>query len=211
MVDNDGRDAAGSGDFTASWRTCSCTTYSTCGSNGWRKHRCRWQKSRRPLCGRLCDGVPTTGVRRPKLAWRHLRERFAKFGLATASREDPADRIRAIRGGTRKRRGAGPPETFDFLGFTHIGGEDPARRFHDPPQNVAEEVPRQADGDQGRTVTEDARRPRAGRCVAAKRVSWLVPVLRCARQLRAACGSSVDALKRCGSACCDAAANAAAA
>ena len=114
-----------------------------------------------------------------------LRERFAKFGL-----ELHPEKTRLIEFGRyaeerRARRGADPPETFRLSGLHAHQREDPARRFHDPPQNVAEEVPRQTDGAQGRTVTEDARRPRSGRCVAAKRVSWLVPVLRCARQLRA--------------------------
>lgn len=51
-----------------------------------------------------------------------LRERFARFGL-----ELHPDKTRLIEFGrnadwTRRRRGAGKPETFDFLGFTHICG-----------------------------------------------------------------------------------------
>ena len=49
-----------------------------------------------------------------------LRERFARFGL-----ELHPDKTRLIEFGrnadwTRRRRGAGRPETFHFLGFTHI-------------------------------------------------------------------------------------------
>lgn len=49
-----------------------------------------------------------------------LRERFLKFGL-----ELHADKTRLIEFGrfateNRKRRGEGKPETFDFLGFTHV-------------------------------------------------------------------------------------------
>jgi hypothetical protein len=49
-----------------------------------------------------------------------LRERFADFGL-----ELHADKTRLIEFGrnaarTRAARGVGKPETFDFLGFTHI-------------------------------------------------------------------------------------------
>lgn len=49
-----------------------------------------------------------------------LRERFAKFGL-----EVHQDKTRLLEFGrfaqtNRERRGAGRPETFDFLGFTHI-------------------------------------------------------------------------------------------
>ena len=51
-----------------------------------------------------------------------LRQRFAKFGL-----ELHPDKTRLIEFGqwaahNRRRRGLGKPETFDFLGFTHICG-----------------------------------------------------------------------------------------
>jgi RNA-directed DNA polymerase len=53
-----------------------------------------------------------------------LRERMRKFGL-----ELHPEKTRRIEFGRyaerdRKRRGAGKPETFDFLGFTHIGGSN---------------------------------------------------------------------------------------
>jgi RNA-directed DNA polymerase len=53
---------------------------------------------------------------------RHLRERMRKFGL-----ELHPEKTRLIEFGrfaeeNRKRRGEGNPETFDFLGFTHICG-----------------------------------------------------------------------------------------
>jgi len=60
--------------------------------------------------------------------FRHeMRERFAKFGLQVHQ-----DKTRLIEFGryaraNREKRGAGRPETFDFLGFTHIG----ARRRSD--------------------------------------------------------------------------------
>ena len=52
-----------------------------------------------------------------------LRERFAKFGL-----ELHPEKTRLIEFGRyaverRSKRGDGPPETFDFLGFTHISGK----------------------------------------------------------------------------------------
>jgi group II intron reverse transcriptase/maturase len=51
---------------------------------------------------------------------KELQERFAKFAL-----EIHQDKTRLIEFGrfaieNRKRRGAGKPETFDFLGFTHV-------------------------------------------------------------------------------------------
>ena len=53
-----------------------------------------------------------------------LRERLGKFGL-----ELHPDKTRRIEFGryaelNRKRRGEGKPETFDFLGFTHISGKN---------------------------------------------------------------------------------------
>ncbi len=58
-----------------------------------------------------------------------LRERFARFGL-----ELHPDKTRLIEFGrlaaaNRSARGLGKPETFDFLGFTHICGKTRAGRF----------------------------------------------------------------------------------
>jgi len=58
-----------------------------------------------------------------------LRERFAKFGL-----ELHPDKTRLIEFGRyaaerRTKRGLGKPETFDFLGFTHICGRTKNGRF----------------------------------------------------------------------------------
>src|SRR5215469_10577647 len=60
---------------------------------------------------------------------RDLRERLKKFGL-----ELHPDKTRRIEFGrfaeeNRKRRGEGKPETFDFLGFTHISGKNRLGRF----------------------------------------------------------------------------------
>ena len=58
-----------------------------------------------------------------------LRERFAKFGL-----ELHPDKTRLIEFGrfaaqNRRKRGLGKPETFDFLGFTHMCGKTRNGRF----------------------------------------------------------------------------------
>jgi group II intron reverse transcriptase/maturase len=58
-----------------------------------------------------------------------LRERLGKFGL-----ELHPEKTRRIEFGrfaeeNRKRRGEGKPETFDFLGFTHISGKNRLGRF----------------------------------------------------------------------------------
>ena len=59
----------------------------------------------------------------------NLRERLGKFGL-----ELHPEKTRRIEFGrfaeeNRKRRGEGKPETFDFLGFTHISGKNGVGRF----------------------------------------------------------------------------------
>ncbi len=59
----------------------------------------------------------------------NFRERLGKFGL-----ELHPDKTRRIEFGrfaeqNRKRRGEGKPETFDFLGFTHISGKNRWGRF----------------------------------------------------------------------------------
>jgi len=61
--------------------------------------------------------------------WADLRDRLAKFGL-----ELNAEKTRLIRFGRfaaqqRKERDLGKPETFQFLGFTHISGKTRKGRF----------------------------------------------------------------------------------
>jgi RNA-directed DNA polymerase len=61
--------------------------------------------------------------------WAELRERFARFGL-----ELHPDKTRLIEFGrhaarNRAARGAGKPETFNFLGFTHICAKTRNGRF----------------------------------------------------------------------------------
>jgi hypothetical protein len=60
---------------------------------------------------------------------RELKERLLKFGL-----ELHPDKARLVEFGQfaeqdRKRRGEGKPDTFDFLGFTHISGKDRNGKF----------------------------------------------------------------------------------
>lgn len=49
-----------------------------------------------------------------------LRERFAKFGLELHPDKTRLIEFGAYAGSNRQKRGLGKPETFDFLGFTHI-------------------------------------------------------------------------------------------
>lgn len=58
-----------------------------------------------------------------------LRERLLKFGLELHSDKTRLMEFGRFAVGNRKQRGVGKPETFDFLGFTHICGKDRHGRF----------------------------------------------------------------------------------
>ena len=89
--------------------------------NDWRKR----QATGEVICVRYADDF-VIGFREESDARRclaALRERFTKFGL-----ELHPEKTRLIEFGRyaeerRAKRGDGPPETFDFLGFTHISGK----------------------------------------------------------------------------------------
>jgi len=52
-----------------------------------------------------------------------LRERFTKFGLELHPEKTRLIEFGRYAAERRAKRGAGPPETFDFLGFTHMSGK----------------------------------------------------------------------------------------
>jgi RNA-directed DNA polymerase len=58
-----------------------------------------------------------------------LRERFAQFGLELANDKTRLIEFGRFAAGDRARRGQGKPETFDFLGFTHICARTRSGRF----------------------------------------------------------------------------------
>jgi RNA-directed DNA polymerase len=58
-----------------------------------------------------------------------LRERFAQFGLELAESKTRLVEFGRFAALDRARRGAGKPETFDFLGFTHICARTRHGRF----------------------------------------------------------------------------------
>ena len=68
--------------------------------------------------------------------------------LGTAPREDAADRIRAIRTGAASETRRWPTGDLRLSGFHAYQREDPGRRIHNPPQNVAEEIPSQTSRDE---------------------------------------------------------------
>ena len=52
--------------------------------------------------------------------WSELRERFGKFNLKLQEDETRLIEFGRFAAGNRKQRGDGKPESFDFLGFTHV-------------------------------------------------------------------------------------------
>ncbi len=58
-----------------------------------------------------------------------LRERFAKFGLELHPGKTRLIEFGRFAAGRRRARGLGKPETFDFLGFTHICAKSRNGRF----------------------------------------------------------------------------------
>jgi len=61
--------------------------------------------------------------------WRELRERLAKFRLELHPAKTRLLRFGKLAARNREERGKGKPETFDFLGFTHICGKSRRGRF----------------------------------------------------------------------------------
>jgi len=61
--------------------------------------------------------------------WAELTERFRKFGLELHPEKTRLLEFGPFAVASRKRRGEGKPETFNFLGFTHSCSETKAGRF----------------------------------------------------------------------------------
>ena len=93
----------------------------------WRKRHARGQV----IVVRYADDV-ALGFQHEQEAhryWSELGERLSRFGLSLHP-----DKTRLLRFGVaatkqRESRGEGKPETFDFLGFTHICGKDRTGRY----------------------------------------------------------------------------------
>ena len=61
--------------------------------------------------------------------WAALRERFAKFGLGLHEEKTRLIEFGRFAAQSREARGLGRPETFEFLGFTHISARSRAGWF----------------------------------------------------------------------------------
>jgi hypothetical protein len=69
-----------------------------------------------------------------------LRERFAKFGLKLHPEKTRLLEFGLYAAENRQRAGQGKPETFDFLGFTHICGKKRSGRFAVVRQTIRKRV-----------------------------------------------------------------------
>jgi group II intron reverse transcriptase/maturase len=61
--------------------------------------------------------------------WADLAKRFAKFGLELHPEKTRLLEFGRFAAVTRRRKGRGKPETFDFLGFTHVCGKSRQGKF----------------------------------------------------------------------------------
>jgi RNA-directed DNA polymerase len=61
--------------------------------------------------------------------WADLAERFAKFGLELHPEKTRLLEFGRLAARNRERNGRGKPESFDFLGFTHVCGESRQGKF----------------------------------------------------------------------------------
>ena len=120
MVGDEGRHSAGRGDLTAACEHLPALRIRLMGgslaqeSGEGRLHCC---PVRRRSCG---------GFRKSSGGGRFLeefRERLAKFGLELRTEKTRLIEFGRFAAQNRERRGAGKPETFTFLGFTHYCGK----------------------------------------------------------------------------------------
>ena len=171
----------------------------------WRQTAGARRRDRRALCRRLRGGIPASR-RMPSGSRAELRERFAEVRPGAASREDAPHRIRsATRPTTGKRRGEGKPETFNFLGFTHICGKKRSNgTFTVLRQTMRKTAAGEAERGESRTAATHARpHPGVGHVAALGR-RWAHPVLRraheparrCARFGSRSAGSGIASLSR---------------
>ena len=117
-----------------------------------------------------------------------LRDRFAEFGLELASGEDAADRVRAVCGRESSQARDRKPETFDFLGFTHICAKTQERAVQAQAGHEQEADAGQAEPGQDRdAATLASLDPRTG-TLACQRPGRALPLLRGARQHQGVAG-----------------------
>ena len=163
-------------------QTSTCTTSLTCGPTSGEGGYARGDV----IIARFADDY-IVGFEHREDAERFLadlRERFAKFAL-----ELHPDKTRLIEFGRfaaeqRKARGLGKPETFDFLGFTHICAKTRKRTLHAEARHLQEADARQAQRGQGRADASSTSPDPRPRTLARQRPARALQLLRSARQRR---------------------------
>ena len=88
--------------------------------------------------------------------WDAMRERLEEYCAVASSGQDPADRVRPLRGGPRERRGLGKPETFNFLGFTFICGKSRRGSFELKRKTRRDRMRAKLQGNQGGDAAANA-------------------------------------------------------
>ena len=88
--------------------------------NRWRSHRARGEVYNVRYCDDFVMGFQHRSDAR--MFQIELSQRLAKFGLKLHPEKTRLIEFGRFAAANRKERGAGKPETFDFLGFTHICG-----------------------------------------------------------------------------------------
>jgi RNA-directed DNA polymerase len=120
-----------------------------------------------------------------------LRERLAKFGLELHPEKTRLIEFGRFAAERRKKRGARKPETFNFLGFTHIlWDQPPDGQIHDPPEDDRQANGSQAQRNSSATAQAHARARPGNREVAAAGGDGVFPISRYSRQLGAAASVS---------------------
>ena len=111
-----------------------------------------------------------------------LRERFAKFGLELHPEKTRLLEFGPYAAERRRRAGKGKPETFDFLGFTHICGKKRNGRFTVVRQTIRKRLQAKLQRGESRAAAASARPDLAGGDMAASGRRWAHPVLRGAHE-----------------------------
>ena len=107
------------------WPTSIFTTYLTCGFT-WRRKQAHGEVTWCAL-RMMCSRIPVPDEAQKFLG--DLKERFARFGLELHPEKTRLIEFGRFAAENRRNRGEGKPETFDFLGFTHICGKTRSGKF----------------------------------------------------------------------------------
>jgi RNA-directed DNA polymerase len=88
--------------------------------------------------------------------WNELKERMKKFDLELHPQKTRLLEFGRFAAQQRQKRGEGKPETFNYLGFTHICGKDTEGAVHGAPADDPKAHAGKAEGDPQRTAAAHA-------------------------------------------------------